>query len=73
MEEFIKGIREEVFTETDLSIITPGFIFKDGDEWDSLTALSLIAHFDTNLGMKISGEQIINANTIKDLYEIACA
>lgn len=71
MEDFIKELQEEVFTETELSIITSETVFKDIDEWDSLTALSLIAHFDMNLGKKISGEQIKELKTIKDLYKIA--
>lgn len=71
MEKFIKELQEEVFMDTDLSIITADTVFKDIDEWDSLTALSLIAYFDMNLGKKISGEQIKNSKTIQDLYNIA--
>lgn len=71
MEKFIKELQEEVFMDTDLLILTADVVFKDIDEWDSLTALSLIAYFDMNLGKKISGEQIKNAITIQDLFIIA--
>jgi acyl carrier protein len=71
MEKFIKELQEEVFMDTDLLILTADVVFKDIDEWDSLTALSLIAYFDMNLGKKISGEQIKNAITIQDLFNIA--
>ena len=71
MEKFIKELQEEVFMDTDLLILTADVVFKDLDEWDSLTALSLIAYFDMNLGKKISGEQIKNAITIQDLFNIA--
>ncbi len=72
-ENFIKDLQEEVFMETEISLITLETNFKDLDEWDSLTALSLIAHFDMNLGKKISGDQIKNAVVIQDLYNIAIA
>ena len=59
--------------ETELSLMTLETNFKDLDEWDSLTALSLIAHFDMNLGKKISGDQIKNAVIIQDLFNLAIA
>jgi acyl carrier protein len=70
-ENFIKDLQEEVFTETDISLITLETNFKDLEDWNSLTALSLIAHFDMNLGKKISGNQIKNAVIFKDLYNLA--
>lgn len=73
IEDFITHLQEEVFTETEISLISAEVNFKDLDEWDSLTALSLIAHFDMNLGKKISGDQIKNSFTILDLYNIASA
>lgn len=71
MEKFIKELLEEVFTDTEISKISPDTVFKDIDEWDSLAALLLIAFFDSNLGVKLSGEQIKEANTIRDLYNLA--
>jgi acyl carrier protein len=70
-EKFIKELQEEVFTDTNPELISLNTNFKDLDEWDSLIALSLIAHFDMNIGKKISGAQIKDSNTIYDLYEIA--
>jgi acyl carrier protein len=69
-EKFIKDLQEEVFTETEISLITLETNFKNLDEWSSLTALSLIAHFDMNLGKKISGDQIKNAVVIQDLLNL---
>lgn len=70
-EKFIQELQEEVFTDTNPELITLNTNFKALDEWDSLIALSLIAHFDMNLGKKISGDQIKDSNTIEDLYQIA--
>ena len=72
-ENFIKDLQEEVFMETEISLITLDTNFKNLDEWNSLTALSLIAHFDMNLGKKISGDQIKSAVFIQDLYNLAIA
>jgi acyl carrier protein len=68
--QFIQGLQEEVFTETNPELISLKTNFKDLDEWDSLVSLCLIAYFDMNLGKKISGDQIKNSNTIQDLYNI---
>lgn len=70
-EKFIQYLQEEVFMDTELSEINLDVIYKDLPEWSSLTALSLIAHFDMNLGKKISGNQINDTITIQDLYDIA--
>ena len=72
-ENFIQELQDEVFMDTDIAQITLDATFKDLDEWSSLTALSLIAYFDMNLEKKISGDQIKNAVTIQDLYNIAVA
>ena len=71
IQEFITELQEEVFMDTDISTMSAETTFKDIDEWDSLTALSLIAHFDMNLGKKISGDQIKNLVSIEDLYNLA--
>ena len=70
IEKFIKDLKNEVFIDTDISIMNPNFEFKYADEWDSLLALELMAHFDTNLGVKITSDQIKSATTLKDLYEL---
>ena len=68
---FIIELQEEVFVETEISLMRLETNFKELDEWDSLTALSLIAHFDMNLNKKISGDQIKNSLNLQDLYIIA--
>ena len=41
--------------------------FKNNDEWDSMTALSLITILDQEFGISISGEKIKELNTIEEL------
>ena len=42
-------------------------IFKEYDEWDSVAALSLVASIEDNFEIIISGDDIDNFNTIRDI------
>ena len=44
--------------------------FRDIDEWDSLVALSIIAMADDEYNIKLTGDDIRNSATIKDIFEI---
>lgn len=59
----------DILEDTAPSLITENTIFRDLDEWDSLTALSLIAMVDEEYGIKLTGENIKTSTTIKDLFE----
>lgn len=70
MEDFLEGF-VEILEDTDRSQLTEETKFKDLDEWDSMTALMLIAMFDDKYKVKITGNEIKEANTLHDLYKIA--
>jgi acyl carrier protein len=55
--------------DTDASLITETTIFRDLEEWDSLTALSLIAMVDEEYSLKLTGDDIKTSITIKDLFD----
>jgi len=55
--------------DTDAALIKAETIFRDLDEWDSLTALSLIAMVDEEYSLKLTGDDIKNASTINDIFE----
>jgi acyl carrier protein len=44
--------------------------FKDLEEWDSLTALSIILMVDEKYKMMLTGDEIRNSQTINDLFEV---
>jgi len=69
LNEFIKHFAEQ-FDETDLEVFEPTTVFKDLEEWSSLTALSVIAMVDEELEKRITGADIRSSNTIEDLYNI---
>lgn len=67
--EFVEKFASQ-FDETDASEFTAETVFKDLVEWSSLMALSIIAMADEEYSVKLKGEDIRNASTIEDLYNI---
>jgi acyl carrier protein len=59
----------DMLDDTDAALIAESTIFRDLDEWDSLTALSLIAMVDDEYSVKLTGDDIKSSVTIKDLFE----
>ncbi|MAR84585.1 MAG: acyl carrier protein [Cytophagia bacterium] len=59
-----------LFDEEDISLITLNTKFKDLDEWDSMTSLSLIALFDSEYNLTINGDDILSSETVNDLYNL---
>ncbi len=67
--EFIKNFSSE-FDETPMEMFHAETVFKDLDEWNSLTALSIIAMIDDEYSKTITGADLRASKTIKDLYEL---
>jgi len=66
-QEKLLKLMEEVFEDIDTSSFALQTEFKNNDEWDSMTALSLITILDQEFGISISGEKIKELNTIEEL------
>ncbi len=69
LEEFVTRFAEE-FDETPAEQFTPSTVFKNLDEWGSLTALSIIAMVDEEFEKRITGADIRESKTIGDLYDL---
>jgi acyl carrier protein len=67
LNEFVEAFANE-FDETPVENFTPSTIFKDLEEWSSLTALSIIAMVDEKMEKRITGADIRSCNTIEDLF-----
>lgn len=61
------NLMKEVFEDIDTSSFDLKTEFKNNDEWDSMTALSLITIIDQEFCKSISGEKIKEINTIEEL------
>lgn len=68
LNQFVKLFAAQ-FEETPIESFTPDTKFKEIEEWDSLTALSIIAMVDEELGKRITGNDIRNSNTISELFD----
>lgn len=69
IKEFIENFAEQ-FEDTDASEITATTEFKNLDEWSSLIALSVIAMADEEYDVTLKGDDIRNAVTVEDLFNI---
>lgn len=58
------------FDDTDASEFTPELDFKQLEEWSSLFGLGIIAMCKKKYGVKITGAEIMEADTIKDVYDL---
>lgn len=72
IKDFIKKLAE-VYEEANLSDFTPETDFKDFDEWSSLTSLSIVAMVGDEYGVIIRGDEIRQAKTVQDLFDIVAA
>lgn len=59
----------DMLDDTNVTSIVEDVAFRDLEEWDSLTALSLIAMVDDEYSVKLTGDDIKSSITIKDLYD----
>lgn len=69
MNDFIENFAAQ-FEDTDASLFQANTEFKQLDEWSSLIALSVIAMVDEEYDVTLKGDDIRNAKTIADLFNI---
>ena len=67
--EFVEKFAEQ-FDDTDPSEIKADTRFRDLDEWSSLVGLSVIAMVDEECDVLLKGEDMRQANTPAELFEI---
>lgn len=60
----------EQFDDTESSEFKPETRFRDLEEWSSMITLGLIAMTDEEYGIRLTGNDIRNSETIEDLYNI---
>ena len=69
LEDFVEKFAEQ-FDDTDPSEIKADTRFRDIDEWSSLVGLSVIAMVDEEFDVLLKGEDMRQANTPEELYNI---
>ena len=68
IQEFIDNFAAE-FDETPAEAFSPETEYKTLDEWNSLTALSIIAMVDDNYSKTITGANLREHTTIQELFD----
>lgn len=69
LDEFVERFAEE-FDETPAEEFKAETVFKDLDEWGSLTALSIISMVDEEYDKRITGADLRSVPTIEELYNL---
>jgi acyl carrier protein len=69
LEDFVRKFADQ-FEETPNEEFSKDTEFKALDEWDSMSALTIIAMADEEYNVTIKAEDIRNAETINDLADI---
>lgn len=69
LEKFVTAFAEE-FDETPTEQFKADTVYKELDEWGSLTALSIIALAMEGFNKKITGADLRACNTIEELYNL---
>jgi len=69
LQQFIKDVAV-CFEDTDPNDIKADTIFKDLEEWSSLSTLELIALAKTKYNKTITGKDIRQSNTFEDLFNM---
>ena len=67
--EFIDNFAVQ-FDDTDASLFTLETRFRVLEEWDSMSALAIMAMVDEKYHVKLTPDEMKQANTIQDLFEI---
>ena len=57
-------------TETELSLINESTLLSSLDAWDSLANVLFIAFAISDFGVKLTGEEMMQAETVRDLVKL---
>lgn len=68
MEEFLAKVKEQ-FEDSDMENIQMDTVFRTLETWDSLTAMALQAMVLDDYGVKITNKELLDLDTVGDLYE----
>lgn len=58
------------FDNEDPSVFTPDTEFHELESWSSFTSLSVVAMIIQEYGVELDSQDVRNADTIEELYEI---
>jgi acyl carrier protein len=72
LNDFIELFAEEL-EDTPIENVTATTLFRELDEWSSLTALSIISMVDENFEKRLTGADLRSVETLEELYNLVLA
>lgn len=69
LDDFVEKFADQ-FDDTDPEDIKADTVYKELDEWGSLVALGVIAFVKTEYGKTVTGKEIRQCDTVKDLFDL---
>ena len=66
--QFIEQFADQ-FYDTDISEIKAETVFKELDEWSSMTGLAVLNLIEKEYGVMLSFDELMHAVTIQNLFE----
>ena len=70
IEFFIKGLSENVFVDTPKELLNEQTEYMELEEWTSMTAFTLISYIEESFGKKLLLPELIQSQTIGELYNV---
>ena len=67
--DFLEQLYEELELES-IESLTVNIVFKDLEEWDSMTAMVLIGFINENFSKNLNSDEIEECDTIADIIRI---
>lgn len=72
IQKFISDFANQ-FDETEPEEFNPSTMYRELDEWSSLTGLAILNMIDKKYGVKLTASDIKPTNTIEDVYNLIVA
>lgn len=67
--EFIQNFADQ-FDETEFDEFKPELIYRDLEEWSSLTGLAILNMIDKKYGVKVTASEVKKTSTIQELFDL---
>ena len=69
LDEFVNNLEQEL-EDIEPGTLTPDVNYRDIETWSSMYALIIIAYVDLEFDVTLTGDDLRNCNTVKDLYTL---
>lgn len=69
-ESFIKGLSQNVLMDTPIELLGKQTEYMELEDWTSMTAFTLISWIESTFGKKLFLPELLNAQTLEDLFNI---